>query len=201
MSLQDLRYCSLDCETTGLSAIDGHQIVEIAVVSFHRDGIEERWSTLVNPGRTIPEDAIRVHGIRDGDVARSPKIADVLPTVAEKTAGRVLVAHNASFDLEFVTSACYRNGLDPIDRPLLDTLLVSRTAFPEASSHNLMELATRVGVAPESAHRALADAVTTAHVWMALLRRAAANAELRLLPPDSIERILRHPELQAPALS
>ena len=198
-NLKDWRFASLDVETTGLNLMDGHEIVEIAVAGFTARGIEDRWSTLVKPGRPIPRESSNVHGIRDRDVAISPSMADVLPMVEEKTAGRILVLHNAPFDLEFVTAACFRAGREPLDRPLIDTLLLSRRCFTQVQGHTLTEVAARLGVVPEGAHRAMPDAVTTANVMMALWRRAETSHGVELLRTDEIERIERHPALAGAA--
>lgn len=198
MPLKDWSFAALDVETTGLDLSSGHEIVEIAVVAFDAHGIQERWSTLVKPERPIPREAVQIHGIRDADVARAPRIADVLPLVEEKTRGRVLVLHNAPFDLEFVTGACHRANLQPIDRPLIDTLILSRRCYAPDAGHSLTELAARLGVAPEGAHRALADSVTTANVMLALMRRASAREGRDLLSAGEVARVERHPAL-APA--
>jgi DNA polymerase III epsilon subunit family exonuclease len=195
----DWRFAALDLETTGLDVADGHEILEVAVVCFSARGIEKRWSTLVKPSIPIPQDSAKVHGIREADVAGAPTIEQVMPLVEEHTAGRILVIHNAPFDLEFLTAASARLGREPIDRPLIDTLVVSRRCFPGAQAHSLSELASRVGVALESAHRALPDALATANVMLALLRRAEASAEFPLLDTVARERIERHLELMAAA--
>ncbi len=194
-NLKDWRFASLDVETTGLNLMDGHEIVEIAVAGFTARGIEDRWSTLVKPGRPIPRESSNVHGIRDRDVANSPSMAEVLPMVEERTAGRILVLHNAPFDLEFLTAACFRAARAPMDRPLIDTLLLSRRCFTQVQGHTLTEVAARLGVVPEGAHRALPDAVTTANVMMALWRRAETSHGVELLRPEEIERIEHHPAL------
>lgn len=198
-NLKDWRFASVDVETTGLSHMDGHEIVEIAVAGFTARGIEDRWSMLVKPGRPIPRESSNVHGIRDRDVANSPSMAEVLPLVEEKTAGRILVLHNAPFDLEFLTAACFRAGRAPMDRPLIDTLLLSRRCFTQVQGHTLTEVAARLGVVPEGAHRALPDAVTTANVMMALWRRAETSHGVELLRPEEVERIERHPALAGAA--
>ena len=192
-NLKDWRFASLDIETTGIKISDGHEIVEVAVVGFTSAGIEDRWSVLVKPGRPIPRESSNVHGIRDRDVEAAPPIAQVLPQLEEKTAGRILVLHNAPFDLEYVTAACFRAGRAPIDRPLIDTLLLSRRCFPNVQGHSLTELAARLGVIPEGAHRALPDAITTANAMMALCRRAESSHGLEMLRPEEIQRIERHP--------
>jgi ATP-dependent DNA helicase DinG len=189
--IHDWRFASLDLETTGLDVEEGHEILEVAVVRFTAAGIEERWSTLVKPSIPIPPDSAKVHGIREADVTGAPSIEEVMPLVEQKTAGRILVIHNAPFDLEFLTAACAKLGREPIDRPLIDTLIVSRRSFPAAQAHSLTELAARLGVVPEGAHRALPDAVTTANVLLALLRRAEASAESPVLDVEATERIER----------
>src|SRR5207248_10881608 len=89
VALPKWKFAALDVETTGLDCMAGHEIIEVAVVAFEPSGIEERWSSLVKPSRPIDPESIRVHGIRDADVAGAPSMAVVLPLVEEKTAGRV----------------------------------------------------------------------------------------------------------------
>ena len=199
MPLSEWSFAALDVETTGLDLSSGHEIIEIAVVGFNIRGIQDRWTTLVKPARPIPREAVQVHGIRDADVAKAPRIADVLGMVEEKTAGRILVLHNAPFDLEFLTAACHRAGRPPIDRPLIDTLILSRRCFAADNGHSLTELAARLGVVPEGSHRALPDCVTTANAMLALIRWVAAREGKELLDAGAVLRIERHPAMNGSA--
>ena len=69
MNLNDAKLAFLDVETTGLFPAMGDRVVEIGIVVCRGDREVELVAKLVNPGRPIPPDAQRVHGIQDRDVA------------------------------------------------------------------------------------------------------------------------------------
>src|SRR3990167_205817 len=83
-------YAVVDIETTGLDQ-EKDRIVQIAVVQVTGGELGERWSSYVNPGMPIPEEASRVHGIFDTTVASSPSFAEVSQQVARMAYGRVLI--------------------------------------------------------------------------------------------------------------
>ena len=107
-------YAVVDLETTGLSpATDS--IIEIGLVLTGPDGVaQRRWSTLVNPGPG-PDGDIEVgptfvHGLVAADLEGAPRLDDVADLLARDLAGRVVVAHNARFDVGFLTRALGRSG-------------------------------------------------------------------------------------------
>ena len=67
-----MRYAVIDLETTGFSPTTD-RVVEAACVLVEQGAITRTWSSLVNPGRAIPEYATRVHGITDADVRNAPR--------------------------------------------------------------------------------------------------------------------------------
>ena len=96
------RYAVVDVETTGFSPT-GDGVVEVACVLVQDGRVERRWSSLVNPLRPIPWRATDVHGITDDDVAQAPTLAELEGELVALCAGATVVAHNASFDLSFLT--------------------------------------------------------------------------------------------------
>ncbi|HHH82498.1 MAG TPA: 3'-5' exonuclease, partial [Chloroflexi bacterium] len=68
---------AFDLETTGLDpARDA--VIEIGAVRFRGDRVEAEWSTLINPGRPLPNPIIELTGINDEMLAQAPRITEVL---------------------------------------------------------------------------------------------------------------------------
>jgi len=167
------RYAVVDVETTGFSPASD-RVVEVACVIVQDGHVEHRWSSLVDPGRPIPWRASEVHGITDEDVAQAPSFAEVERELVALCADATVVAHNASFDLGFLTA------LQP--RPHLCTLALARRAFPHAPNYKNQTLRRYLEVDRDpmlrglEAHRALADALVTAAILLRCLARLAQIA-------------------------
>nr|WP_283774973.1 SNF2-related protein [Brachybacterium equifaecis] len=158
-------YTVIDLETTGLSPGRHHRVLELGVVQVSPTGeIEDEWSTLLNPGRDIPNS--HIHGITASDVAAAPSFHEILPRLAAAADGRVLVAHNAPFDMRFLSAELTRAGRVPLEPlPSLCTMHWSGT-FLEAPSRKLVDCCGAAGIDLRDAHSAGGDARATA----ALLR-------------------------------
>lgn len=176
------RYCVIDVETTGFSPYRD-RIVEIACALVDDGRIVGRWATLVNPGIPIPAHATAVHGIDDAMVADAPDAAWAMRRARRLCKGRLAVAHYARFDLSFVAAGVVQTALC--------TLRLARSLYPEAPNHKNQTLRHFLNIdrtAGESfeAHRALGDALVSAHVLVACRRRFAQRR-----PRDSWERFIR----------
>lgn len=90
----------LDYETTGLSKRD--KVVEVCVIDAQGQVL---LSSLVNPGCPIPASATSKHEIRDADVVDAPTWEEIAPALETLISGRVVVAHNASFESKFTPEA------------------------------------------------------------------------------------------------
>lgn len=156
-------YTVIDVETTGLSPKRHDRVVEIGVVYVSDDGqIQDRWSTLVNPGRDVGP--TRIHGITATDVMDAPCFEDLAPYVLRAVAGRTIVAHNAPFDLRFLSYELQRAGLGgDVWPPALCTMQWS-TAYLDAPSRRLIDCCHASGITLDDAHSALADATATAEL-------------------------------------
>ena len=171
---------AIDTETTGMSPSDGHRIIEVARVGIVDGALAEGWSSLVRPGRPIPPDATRVHGIRDDMVADAPTPAEVGHRLRESCADLPLVFHNYPFDLPFLLQL-FRDASAPmLLNPIVDTLGLAR-GLAGSGGNSLGALATRLGLPPEPAHRALGDARTTARLFLKLAERWEAERGIRSL--------------------
>ena len=168
--LTTLSFTVFDTETTGLNPSQGDEIIQLGAVRVVNGRIlsTEVFDQLIDPKRAIPTTSTAIHGIAQADVDGQPDIHTVLPTFHRFCEGTVLVAHNADFDLQCLALKAPACGV-AFDHPTLDTLLLSALAHPYQDSHNLDDLARRLGVAVEGRHRALSDAQMTAQILVKLL--------------------------------
>ncbi len=178
--LSEIPLVFLDTETTGLSPRFGDRMVEIALARFRGDAMENFYTTLLNPERSIAPGAVQVHGITDRDVADAPRFRDVAKQVRAEMEGVVLVAHNAPFDLGFVANEFRLARVNSPANLALDTLALLRRNF-SFRSNALRNVARALGIETETTHRALADVLTTRAVFEFII------GELR---PQSLRELL-----------
>lgn len=164
----------VDFETTGLRAFEGHAVIEVGVVLV--DGLdvldEPRMSSLVDPQRAVSAGSFGVHGISSDRLQGRPRFADVLPDLLRALEGRVMVAHNATFDASFLRAEMERLHLEQPVLRLVDTVLLARAVFPRRErGYGLDEVARMLDLETTGIdrHRALDDAVLTARAYVALL--------------------------------
>lgn len=163
-------YTVMDFETTGFSPAHGDRVVEVAMVKVSHDGeIYDAWSTLVNPQRDVG--ASSIHGITARDVAHAPTFADIAPLVLDTVDGRILAAHNVSFDLRFLASELHRVGYQ-LPMPL-DGVCTMRwaDAFLEAPSRRLCDCCEAASIDLHGSHSALGDALATAQLLATYLEK------------------------------
>lgn len=165
-------YAVVDVETTGLSPDQHDRIAEIAVVRVDITGrVVDEWSTLVNPERDLGPQ--RIHGITAAEVRRAPKFADIIGDLTERIAGRVLVAHNLSFDTDFLRAEYARvdSSVDIHAVPGLCTMRLARD-FLTAPNRQLSVCCAAAGVEFTDAHAALHDARACAGLLACFIRAA-----------------------------
>ena len=152
----------IDFETTGLNPARDN-IIEIGAAKICDGTIVDIFSTLVNPGRSIPAAATKINGITNRMVRKAPLIKDVLPKFLQFIGNDVLVAHNAPFDLKFLMVNAYECGYE-IKNPVIDTLPLCRKLYPNCPNHKLGTVSAYLGIELEQAHRSLADVIATANI-------------------------------------
>ncbi len=158
-----------DIETTGFSPVK-NKIIEIGAVRVSGGEITGRYSALVNPELPIPYEIVKLTGIHDDMVSGAPAITSVLPEFLEFCRDDVLVAHNASFDMGFITENVKRLGLSK-QFTYVDTLGLSRVLLSEQSKHTLDAVAKTLNIPLENHHRATDDAEVTAQMLLHFIRR------------------------------
>ncbi len=197
---------AFDTETTGLEPFAGDRVIEIAIVVLRlgadgRVADRETWSTLVNPERDIPRKVTEITGISEKDVATAPRFVDVAEKLRGLLASGITVAHNYPFDLAFLTrefDEARRVTGDPRmawPEPLaeVDTVDLSIRSFPDAKSHRLADVAERLQVDLERAHRATDDAAACGLSFCELVRRHQVEDDLQVML-DWANAIGRPPE-------
>jgi len=195
----ELPIALIDVETTGKDAsVD--RVVEVGVAIARGGEVVERKNWLVNPGRPIPKEASDVHKITDDDVKDAPAFERVAQEIVAALAGCIPAAYNAAFDRAFLTSELGRAGLSlRRDVEWLDPLVWARELQQGERSRALGEVAARLGIALENAHRASDDAEAALRVMLALGRdvrvprtyAAMVQEQRRLAMAQADERRMR----------
>lgn len=182
----------VDVETTGWLA-DAASITEIGAIRLSAGRPAAEFSVLVNPGVPIPPDITALTGITDAMVRDAPAIGDVLPGFLDFARGGVMVAHNAPFDIGFLTAACHACGLTWPPCAVLDTAVLARIVLrpDEVPDHKLATLSCHFATVTGPCHRALADAKATAGVLASLLGLLSRGR--RPAPTPTIRRVPDHP--------
>ncbi len=162
-------FICMDCETTGLDAND--RVIEIAVTKFTFKEVLEEFETLINPGRAIPEESIKIHHITDEMVANAPTMEDVIPQVLQMIGNHIIVGHGIKFDVDMVSKAAERAGIESKIHlnPLLDTLRMARL-YGESPINSLEQLRKHFNIEEEGAHRAMSDVIVNMNVFRQLSR-------------------------------
>src|SRR3989304_4265482 len=124
----------LDLETTGATATHD-RITEVGLIEVERGRPVGEWSTLINPGVSIPPAIQALTGITNDMVALAPSFGEISRELLGRIEGRLLVAHNARFDYGFLRNEFERAGIRYSSR-VLCTVRLSRKLFPQHARHN-----------------------------------------------------------------
>lgn len=151
----------IDTETTGLSAREDG-IVELSAIRFEEYNPVAGWTTLINPGRSIPAEASAVNSITDAMVSGAPTIGQVAQSFLDFCGSAPIVGYNLPFDLKML----YAAGIDLTAkrRKYYDVYAIAKKYFKgdmALSSYKLGYVASQCGLVPVDRHRSLSDCLTT----------------------------------------
>jgi DNA polymerase III subunit epsilon len=177
-----MRESVFDTETTGLDPHKGDRLVEIGCIELlNRFPTGRTFHRFINPERDMPQEAFAVHGLSCDFLKDKPLFASIVDELLDFIDEAALVAHNATFDLNFLNSELERikRAAIPRDR-LVDTLLLARRKYP-GGSNRLDDLCVRFGIdnSRRTKHGALLDAELLAEVYVELVE--ARQAQLGLV--------------------
>ncbi len=163
-----MNYAIIDIETTGTSYQHG-KITEIAILIHDGKSIVHEFCTLINPEQKIPYRITQLTGINNRMVENSPKFYEVAAKIVEITEDCIFVAHNVSFDYNFIRQEFKSLGYD-YHREKLCTVKLSRKLIPFKRSYSLGNLCRDLEIPNLHPHRALGDAKATAILFDLLLQ-------------------------------
>lgn len=148
-------YCVLDLETTGLSPRN-NEIIEIGILKIKNNKIVDSYNSLVKPNKPITPGVTKINHITNAMVESSPSFNEIKEDVITFIGDNVIVAHNATFDLNFLVNSLKSS----IQNRYLDTLQLSRKYYPDLPNHKLETLVNELNLIQNS-HRALDDCKST----------------------------------------
>ena len=157
---------ALDLETTGLD-YKTDLIIEIGAVRFDGKRVDDEFTSLINPGKHIPEFITGLTGITDEMVRQAPHISEVLGKLSDFIGDRPILGHNIQFDLSFLK----KYKLFELNQSI-DTYEMAAVLMPSASRYNLGALGQQLGIPLPATHRALDDARVTAAAFHKLFEKA-----------------------------
>ena len=166
-----MREVVFDTETTGLDALGGDRIIEIAAIEIINDKITDKiFHVYINPQRDVPDSAFRVHGISREFLNDKPIFVDIIDEFINFISEDSIIAHNAEFDLKFINEELRRAGRPSlVNNLVIDTLVLARQKHPGAAN-SLDALCARYGIdrSRRTKHGALIDTEILAEVYLEL---------------------------------
>ncbi|MBC7878223.1 MAG: 3'-5' exoribonuclease [Anaerolineales bacterium] len=169
---------SIDIETTGLDE-NREAIIEVAAVKFNGRRVENEFTTLINPGKAIPDFITGLTGIDNSMVRQAPRLRDIAQTLTDFVGDAPILGHNVKFDIGFLRKA----GLFQFHQTI-DTYELASVLMPTASRYNLGSLGQQLNIPLPATHRALDDARVTQACYVRLLDIA------RELPLETLQEIV-----------
>ncbi|MFW5671656.1 MAG: PolC-type DNA polymerase III [Acetivibrio ethanolgignens] len=187
-----------DIETTGFGPVKD-AIIEIGAVKVVDGQITEKYSTFVNPDRPIPFEIEQLTGISDEMVLPYPMIDKILPEFLAFCEGCVLVAHNAGFDVSFITQKAKMLGIST-DFTVVDTVGMARALLPDLNKFKLNVVAKALDISLENHHRAVDDAGATGEIFVKFIEMLKKQEiftlsqldELNKASPEVIKKLPTH---------
>jgi len=176
----------LDTETTGISAKEGHRIVEIGCIELENlIPTKKKFHSYLNPERKVSEKALEVHGYTDDFLSNQKKFKEVVEDFLNFIDGKKLIIHNANFDLEFLNKELKLLGKEKINNEIVDTLVLARDKFPGASiSLDALCKRYRIDNSKRVNHTALIDCDLLAKVYINLIDQKEPSLNFQNMDND-----------------
>ncbi len=173
--MENAKFVILDIETTGLSR-HMHKITEFSALKVNVDNntttfsTTDRYSTLINPQRRIPSFITSLTGITNNMVKDAPTFPDVSADIRKFIANNVIIAHNTTFDYNFLNHNFKETETEELENSALCTCKLSRRLIPRLSSYKLENLCSHLRINNQQAHRAMSDVMATKDLFSRLYK-------------------------------
>lgn len=177
LKLTEETYVVFDLETTGLYPNSGDSIIEIGAVKIKDGKIIERYDELINPGKVLNDEIIKITGINNEMLIGKRNEEECIKDFTKWIGKLPIVAHNAKFDISFVDKAIEKYNLEKLSNVVIDTLGLSRYLESSERYHNLATLVKRYNIPwdENKHHRADYDSEGTASIFDKMLRKLEMN--------------------------
>lgn len=164
-------FVCVDCESTGLDPIHD-KVIEVGAIRFTLDQVLGMYESLIDPQCEIPAESMAIHHITPEMLQGKPKEHEVIQDVMQFIGRATLIGHGISFDLQLLDEAARRSGHSSslITRPAMDTLRLARL-YGQSPKNSLEALRHHFAIPPETAHRAMDDAIVNMKVFKALVKQ------------------------------
>ena len=177
LKLTEETYVVFDLETTGLYPNSGDSIIEIGAVKIKNGEIIDRYDELINPGKLLSEEIIKITGINNEMLINKRDEEECIKDFMKWVGSLPIVAHNAKFDISFVDMAFNKYNLEKLNNVVIDTLGLSRYLESSERYHNLATLVKRYNIPwdENKHHRADYDSEGTALIFHKMLKKLEMN--------------------------
>ena len=167
-----------DIETTGLDK-RREVIIEIGAAVLKNGEVTDTFNTFVAPGRILSPEIIHLTGITDEMLVGAPSQEEALRAFLDFVGDRPLAAHNAEFDMGFISAGCRKYGI-PFKNPSIDSLILAQNLLPELGKYKLDIVAEYLQLPAFNHHRASDDAATVAYMLPPFFEKLEAMGVHRL---------------------
>ena len=162
----------LDTETTGLSIIEKHRIVEIGCIELENQiPTNKIFHEYLNPQRSVSEDAYKIHGYSDDFLSDKKNFSEIAESFLKFIKDKKIIIHNAAFDLSFLNYEFRLINEKAINKNnIIDTLEIARLKYP-GSQNSLDALCKRFNIdnSKREKHNALIDCQLLKEVYINLV--------------------------------
>lgn len=176
--LDDTTFVCIDCESTGLDP-KNDSIIEVAIIKFKLGSHLDRFESLIDPSRKIPEESIQIHHITDEMVAGKPHVSAIIPEILSRASNHTIVGHNIQFDIDLICEAAMRNNIPCKlhQNKTIDTLRLARL-HGQSPTNSLEGLREHFNIPKEGAHRAMNDVVVNIQVFQKLIYKFTSEKQI-----------------------
>ena len=172
----------LDTETTGLSTIEKHRIVEIGCIELNNQiATNKIFHKYINPQRSVSKDAYKVHGYSDEFLSDKKTFSEISKDFLNFIKNKIIIIHNAPFDLSFLNYELKLINQKPINKEnVIDTLEIARSKYP-GSQNSLDALCKRFNIdnSKREKHNALTDCQLLREIYINLVDQKEPKLNLK----------------------
>ncbi len=170
-----ISFVAIDLETATSTR---SSICQIGITEVINGELQTPKSWLVQPeGNVYDSMNIFIHGITPEDTKNSPSFPEVWKDVLPYLQGKIVVAHNTSFDMYALRDAFDKYGIDYPTFDYFCTLRIARYIVKGCYSYSLDIVLNYLGIEFEHHHRADSDSMGCAKLLLKCLETDNSTLE------------------------